>query len=140
MTEQEQSECSAASVALNGISVFGVIIFLTIPSVLLLSKYCFLFENIAILVFIFSGLLVGFRAWHLQFDAKLLHQVAIKNLDLKDLDFIIFKLFNKKTGNRSLEARISSCYKLATGFLILIKIHLVFYLVLMAWILIFKYS
>jgi len=137
MTEKEQSDCKAASVALNGLSIFGLIIFLTIPSVLIVGKHLFLLENIATFVFLLSGLFVGFRAWHLQFDAKLLKEVASKNLNLSDLDSVIFKLFHKKTKNKSLEERINSCYKLAKGFFLLIKIHLAFYVILMAYFLIF---
>ena len=137
MTDKEQSDCKATAVALKGMSVFGLIIFLTIPSVLILSTRNLLLENIAILTFIFSGLFIGFRAWHLQFDAKLLDEVALKNLDLNDLDAILFKLFRKKMNNKSLEERMNSCYKLAKRFLLLIKIHLIFYVALMGYFLIF---
>lgn len=137
MTEKEQSDCNSASVALKGISVLGLVIFLTIPSVLIVAKHNSLVENIAILVFIFSGLFLGFRAWHLQFDAKLLKEVAVKNIDLNGLDSIIFNLFQKKMENKSLEERINSCYELAKGLLLLIKIHLVFYVLLMVFVLFF---
>lgn len=137
MTEKEQSDCNLASVALKGISVLGLVIFLTIPSVLLIAKYNSLVENTAILIFIFSGLFLGFRAWHLQFDAKLLKGVAIKTIDLNGLDFVIFNLFEKKMEHKSLEGRVNSCYKLMKGFLFLFKIHLVFYLAFMIYFLIF---
>lgn len=127
----------SASVALKGISILGLLIFITIPSVLILSNQSSTYENSAILIFIFSGLFVGFRAWHLQYDAKLLKEVANEKLDLSNLDFIILKLFNKKTENKSLEERINSCYKLAQSFLLLIKIHLVFYVVLIVYLLVF---
>lgn len=139
MTEKEQSDCNSMAVALKGISVLGLVIFLTIPSVLLVAKHNSLVENSAILVFILSGLLLGFRAWHLQFDAKLLKEVAVKTIDLNSLDSVIFNLFQKKMENKSLEERINSCYKLARGFLFLFKIHLVFYLALMIYLLIFCY-
>jgi hypothetical protein len=140
MTEKEQSDCKAASVALKGISVFGLVILLTIPSLLLVAKHNSLAENSAILVFIFSGLFLGFRSWHLQFDAKLLNEVAVKTIDLNNLDSLIFKLFQKKIENKSLEERINSCYKLAKGFLVLIKIHLILYVALVSYLLIFSHE
>ena len=140
MTEKEQSDCNSASVALKGISILGLVIFLTIPSVLIVAKYNSLVENTAILVFIFSGLFLGFRAWHLQFDAKLLKEVAVKNIDLNGLDSVIFNLFQKKMEKKSLEERINSCYKLVKGFLFLFTIHLVLYTALMVYLLIFSHE
>lgn len=140
MTDKELSDCKATAIALKGIGVFGLMIFLTIPSVLILSNQISLLENIAILTFILSGLLVGFRAWHLQFDGKLLGEIALKNLDLNNLDTIIFKLFNKKMNNKSLEERVNSCHKLAKGFLVLVRIHLIFYVALMIYLFIFSHE
>lgn len=137
MTEKEQSECKAISVALKGISVLGLVIFVTIPSVLLVAKHHSLVENAVILVFILSGLFLGFRAWHLQFDAKLFKEMAVKNLDLNDLNLVIFKIFGKKMASKPLQERIISCQKLAKAFLLLLKIHLVFYVLLMVYLSIF---
>lgn len=137
MTEKEQSECKATAVALKGISLLGLIVFITIPTVLMVSKHYLLLENSLILLFMIYGLFIGFRAWHLQFDAKLLGEVANKNLDLNDLDSVIFKLFGKKMANKSSQERIISCQKLAKEFLLLLKIHLAFYVLLMVFLLFF---
>ena len=137
MTEKEQSECKATAVALKGISFFGLIVFITIPTVLMVSKHYLLLENSLILLFVICGLFLGFRAWHLRFDAKLLEEVANKSFDLNDLDSVIFKLFGKKMGNKSLQERIISCQKLAKEFLLLLKIHLGFYVLLMVFLLFF---
>lgn len=137
MTEKEKSECKATAVALKGISLLGLIVFITIPTVLMASKHYLLLENSLILSFLISGLFIGFRAWHLQFDAKLLEEVADKSLDLNDLDSVIFKLFGKKMESKSLQERMISCQKLAKGFLLLLKIHLVFYVLLMVFLLFF---
>ncbi len=132
MTEKELADCKATAVALNGISFQGLLLFITLPTVLFTEKPKLFWEREFILVFIISGLLLAFRAWHLQFDAKLINNLANKNLEIDDIDTMVFRLFKKKVQSTVAE-RIDACYKLAKGFEILMAIHLLLFFALLLW-------
>jgi hypothetical protein len=124
MTEQERKNCQKASIYLKKISLLGLVILVTIPVVLRLfdaNSQTTLFLEIAV---VFTGLIVLFRGSHLYFDAQLLQKLASGKMDLKAVDKLILKLFNKKIQNKTLEDRITGSHKLTRGFFVFLFIHL----------------
>jgi hypothetical protein len=130
MTEEERRECQVAAVTLQSISKLGLIVFLTIPIVFLLAQNHDLnsLENLLLLFFLFTGLLLGFRAWHIYFDSQLLKNIGTGNFELSDIDKSIYLLFRKKIQNKTLKIRIKSCYKLAKVFFLFLALHLICFL------------
>jgi hypothetical protein len=129
MSEQDYKECQAAAVALKGVSILGVLLFLTIPSAFFMIQNQVLntFEKGVFVIFLFTGLYFGFRSWHLYFDSLLLKNLGTKKLLLSDVDQIIMSLFRKNIQEKTIQVRIKSCYKLANGFFILLILHLLSY-------------
>jgi hypothetical protein len=124
MTEQERKNCEKASIYLKKISLLGLVILVTIPVVLRLfdaNSQTTLFLEIAV---VFTGLIVLFRGSHLYFDAQLLQKLASGKMDLKAVDELILKLFNKKIQNKDLEDRITGSHKLTREFFVFLVIHL----------------
>jgi hypothetical protein len=124
MTEQERKNCEKASIYLKKISLLGLVILVTIPVVIHsfdANSQTTLFLEIAV---VFTGLIVLLRGSHLYFDAQLLQKLASGKMDLKAVDELILKLFNKKIQNKDLEDRITGSYQLARGFFVFLVIHL----------------
>lgn len=132
MTGAEQSACKSIAVAQKGISLLGLIAFLTSPVVVLLSKSIAAFDNYLIAAFLSFSILIVFKAWHLHFDSLLWQKLACNDLQVEDLNSIISKLFNKNLQNKTLSNRIENCYKMIKRFLLLIGIYCCCFLILMA--------
>lgn len=130
MKRKERRECQITAVTLKSISKLGLIVFVTIPSMLISAqKYSLnLFESFFLIFFLITSLLLAFRAWHLYFDANLLENIGNKTFRLSDIDKSINILFHKKIQNKTLESRIKSCYKLAKSFFVFLIFHLICFL------------
>ena len=129
MSEQDCKECQMTAVALKGVSLLGVLLFITIPTTFWMVQNHTLntFEKGFFMFFLLTGLLFGFRSWHLYFDSRLLKSLADKKLSLSDVDQIVMRLFRKTIEGKTIEVRIKSCYKLIEGFFVLLVLHLLCY-------------
>ncbi|TRX38030.1 hypothetical protein FNW52_03770 [Flavobacterium sp. ZT3R18] len=129
MSEQDCKECQVAAVALKGVSLLGVVLFITIPTTFMMLQNHTLstFEKGFFMFFLLTGLLFGFRSWHLYFDSRLLKSLGNKKLSLSDVDQIVIRLFRKNIQGKTIQVRIKSCYKLVKGFLVLLVLHLLCY-------------
>jgi len=129
MNELDRKECLKTSVALQKISLLGLVVFITIPSVFFLKSSCVLniYENILLLANLISGMILAIMAWHLNFDGALLKNLGNGNFELSDVDQIVFDLFHKNIQSKTLNERIIACYKLIKGFFILLILHLIIF-------------
>jgi hypothetical protein len=129
MSEQECKECQIAAIALKGVSLLGLVLFITIPTTFIMVQNHALvaFEKGVLFFFLLTGLFSGIRFWHLYFDSRLLKHLGDKKMALSDVDQIVLRLFYKSIQDKTVEDRIKSCYKLAKGFFMLLGLHLVCY-------------
>jgi S-adenosylmethionine:tRNA-ribosyltransferase-isomerase (queuine synthetase) len=125
MTDQERQNCEKVAVYLNRISGLGLVVFitfsLTIYSLNDTSQNTNLFQTL----FTASGFAVIWKSCHLHFDAQLFQKLASGKMNLKAIDELILKLFNKKIQNKTLEDRITGSYQLTRVFFVFLIIHLV---------------
>lgn len=130
MSEQEHKKCHVASTTLKAISKLGYLTLITTPIIFMLTQnqHLNIFENVTLLFFIITVILIGLRAWHIYFDSILLKNVSDEKFDLPDLDECLYSIFHKKNQNETLGNRIKACYKLARVFFILLFFHLLSFL------------
>lgn len=130
MSEPERKKSHVASTTLKAISKLGYLTLITTPIIFMLIKnqHLNIFENVTLLFFIISVILIGLRAWHIYFDSILLKNINEEKFDLSDLDECLYSIFHKKNQNKTLGNRIESCYKLARVFFILLFFHLLSFL------------
>ncbi len=134
MTEKEYKDCLLTAEILKSVSRLGYGLIFTLP----FFSYCFFKElgNTIALILpvlgILSGVFIGFRAWHLYFDSRILKNIAENNQDTESLDLVLFLIFNKKTASeKDMQTRIKNCCRLAKTFFYSVYFHILIFLALL---------
>ncbi|MEG0850250.1 MAG: hypothetical protein RSD71_03800 [Flavobacterium sp.] len=138
MIPQEINECNIASVVLKEISMLVLLLFLTIPITFMQIQNHSLnsIENLVLILFIFTSLILGFKSWHLHFDALLLKNLAKGKFDTLDIDNAIYRVFGKKIEHKNLNDRIQACYKQISSYCICLILHTFLFVGINLWLLI----
>ncbi|MBC5837409.1 hypothetical protein [Flavobacterium muglaense] len=129
MSDQDCKECLVAAIVLKKVSLLGLLVFITIPTVcIMVQDHAFnTLEEVVFVVFLLTGFLFGLRSGHLNFDSRLLKSLGDRTRSLSDVDQIVMRLFRKNIQGKTIQVRITSCYKLVKGAFVLLVLHLLCY-------------